>query len=181
MRILSYIYIFGMIGVILAYTALHINILWVFGYLLVLFFANLVPKKLKAEIIVAVILLGVTIAATSIGQSAISDIAGAFLLLATGLPGALIYSGVMIGLHSNAQIQAITLVSESTLVIILVLQVLRFVLTKVFFVSFWIPIVNIIPILVDTAIIVAITYLVIGTGNGSVLYNVIQKAVNSVL
>ena len=181
MRALDYVYSFGIIGTIFAYVALHLNAIWLIGYLLILLIADLVPKKLKSEIIIALLLLGAALAAAFYGQGSVSAILSAFLLLATGLPGALMYGVVTLGLHSSSTVQAMTLVSESTLLIILIIQVIRLVLTKIFFVTFWIPVLDIIPILIDAAIIIVMVYLVIGTGGGSVLYTVIQNGVRAVL
>lgn len=181
MKILNYFYVFGIIGAIVLDIAFKIDVLWIVGYLLILFVAGLVPKKLKIELIVSAVLLTAAIIAALSGQGSISDMIAAFLLLASGLPGAVLYGTTTILLHSNSVIQSMTLVSESAFFIILLLQVARLVLIKVFFVSFWIPVVDIIPILVDTALIIGMTYLTIGTGNGSVLYLVIQNGVNSLL
>lgn len=179
MAMLNYIYILGILGVIFLYAFVHVNAVWLIGYLVILLIANLMPKKLKWEIILGGGFIAGAAGAAFAGQSAIGSLVAAFSLLATGLPGTLLYAGVTLVLHSYSAVQAITLVSGEILLIIVVIQVVRLFLTKVLFVTFWIPILDIIPIIIDAALIVAMVYLTIGTGNGSVLYNTIQSGVNA--
>ena len=176
MRLLDIVYVIGLLGVIAAYAFLHINVIWVVGYLIILLVADLMPKRILTESLIAIVLFGVALFLALSGQSAIAVLVSAFLLIAAGLPGIIIYAIVTVFFHGYSPVQAITLVSEGILIILIVLHIVRFILTRILFVTFYIPIINFIPLIIEAGIVIAMVYLTISAG--SPFYNTLQHGVN---
>ena len=176
MRFLDCIYLLGLLGVVVAYAFLHVNIIWVVGYLIILLVADLMPKRIFTESFIAIALVAAAIFLALVGQTTIAVLASSFLLITAGLPGIIIYTITTVFFHSYSPVSAITLVSEGALIILIILHLVRFVLTRILFITFYVPILDSIPIIIDAAIIIAMVYLTIGAG--SPLYHTIQTGVN---
>ncbi len=176
MKLLDYIYGLGLFAVIGAYAFLHINVIWVVGYLIILLVADLMPKQILIESLIGIVLVGGSLFFALSGQSTIAVLASSFLLITAGLPGIIIYTVTTVVFHGYSAVQTITLVSTAVLIILIILHVARFILNRILFVTFYIPIVDFLPLIIDAIIIIAMVYLTVGAG--SPFYNTLQNGVN---
>lgn len=179
MKLLPYLYAFAIIIVLLAYYLTKINLIWSIGYLVMLLISTLTPKRLKYDVVLALIFMGLATFAVYSGLTSFAYIATSLLIIVSGLPGIILYAVAVSFFHSYSLIAAITLIPTSILTLIIIIHIIKFILDRLLFVAFFMPFVDILPFLIDAALVLALTYLTFQ--NSPVLYSTIQSGVNSLI
>ena len=176
MALMNYLYAFSIFGIVLLYAFFGVNLVWTIGYLVILLIVGIMPKKTSVEAIIAAILIGAALFSASVGQSNLSTIATAFLMLATGVPGIAVYLVTTTFFGGYSTVQAIAILPTFIAVILLILHIVRYILTRIIFVTFWMPVLDLIPIAIDAVIIIVMAYLTFT--HAATLYPVVQNSVN---
>jgi hypothetical protein len=179
MTLMTYLYAFAAIGVVVLYVFFGVNLIWAIGYLVILLIVGIMPKKITVEAIVAAILIGAGLFSASIGQSSVSTIVTAFLILAAGVPGIAVYLVTTTFFGGYSTVHIISILPASIGIILLILHIVRYILTRIIFVTFWIPILDLLPIIIDAIIIIVMAYLTFT--NAAVIYPIIQSGVTNLV
>jgi hypothetical protein len=172
-------YTLGIIAIVILYYLTKINLIWLLGYLLILLASDIVPKRVVAESIIAFVLLAVALGAAYYGSLTIVPIIVSFLILATGIPGMVVYSIVVLALGSYSLIHAIAMISMAVIVILLALHVVKYLFTRATFVVAFIPGLNLIVFIIDIALTVAMVFIVFSSTSS--IYPAVQNGVNYLL
>lgn len=160
MKLLLYVYALGLLFIVAMYAFFKVDMVWAAGYLLILLFAELVPKRIVAEGAAALGLLGVSLFAVASNLSAYAPLPIAFLLISTGLPGIIVYAAVTLLFQGVKSVAEITVLSGGIVLLLVGLHAVKFIINRVIWPILLIPIINIIPIVIDLAVIIAMAYIV---------------------
>ncbi len=179
MKLLLYLYIFGIFIIIALYAFLQINFIWLLGYLLILLFAELVPKKIIIESVVALALLGLSLFIVSSNASQYASLPISFLLISTGLPGVLVYTATTLLFQGSKAVAEITLLSSGMVLLLIGLHAVKFIINRILWPIFFIPVIDLLPIIIDLAVVIAMSYIVFT--HVQTLYPTVQKFVDLII
>jgi len=175
MKTLAYLYAAGIVVLIILYI-FNVNFIWVVGYLLILLLAEIVPRRVLIEGVVAMILLAISLLVAVSRASQYSSLPVSFLLISTGLPGIIVYSIVIVLFQSSKAVSEIAILSSGTVLLLIGLHTAKFILDRILRPMLFIPILNVLILVINLAITLAMSYLVFS--HVQALYPAVQGLVN---
>ncbi len=176
MRLLSYLYAFAIFGVFAAYWLLNINVIWLEGYLIVLFLINIVPKKIRFQIVFAVVVAVTAAVLSYYGQPSAAKILTAILILTAGIPGILTYAFMSFLFSNIPAVGQLVLIPETILLILVAVHAVKYIVDRVMIVTIFLPIFDLVPMVVDIILTLVMAYFVFTYS--STLYPVVQAGAN---
>ncbi|MBE5728415.1 hypothetical protein IHE51_00975 [Candidatus Parvarchaeota archaeon] len=179
MKMLVYVYLIGIFVIISLYAFLQINLIWLVGYLLILLFAELVPKKIIIESVVALALLGLSLLIVGSGSSQYAPLPISFLLISTGLPGIIVYTATTMLFQGSKAVAEITLLSSGMVLLLIGLHAVKFIINRVLWPILLIPIIDLLPIIIDLVVVIAMSYIVFT--HVQTLYPTVQNFVKLII
>ncbi|MEM3191466.1 MAG: hypothetical protein QW292_05105 [Candidatus Parvarchaeota archaeon] len=159
------------------YAFFKVNLIWAAGYLLILLFAELIPKRIIVEGIFALAMLGVSLLIVTSSLSAYAPLPISFLLISTGLPGVIVYAAVTLLFQGIKSVAEITVLSGGMVLLLVGLHAVKFIINRILWPVLLIPIIDLVPIIIDLAVTIAMIYIVFV--HVQTLYPAVQGIVNA--